>query len=459
VRSSHRLEIKKPVSCTKSLIILTTCGAVGPTYAQHDNLDRETLTNWHQWRGPLACGVAPEGDPPVEWSEQKNVPWKTPLPGDGSSSPIVWRDRVFVTTAVRTNRTVDALPPLTTEPPGGYKTERPRDYYRFTVLCIDRNNGRVLWDRTATEEVPHEGHQPTHGYASASPTTDGKRLYVSFGSRGIFGYDLDGNLLWKRDLGDMLTRFGWGEGTSPVIHGDSLVVNWDHEGDSALYVLDAPTGATRWKVDRNEVTSWSTPLVVERGSKTQVIVNATRRVTSYDLATGTILWECGGQTVNCIPSPVAAEGIVYCMSGYQGSALYAIPIDSTGDLTDSDKMAWKHRGGTPYVPSPLLVGGLLYFTAGNNPILSCLDARSGKAVIEATRLPKLTSIYASPVYASGRAYFVGRDGATVVLQHGPEYKVLSVNSLADPMDASPAIVGKQMFLRGHGHLYCVAQAQ
>lgn len=354
------------MSCNPLFALLAAYLAAGPAAPLPTSFDREKLANWHQWRGPLACGLAPAGDPPVEWSEAKNIAWRTAIPGDGSSSPIVWRDWVFVTTAVKTDRMADALPAVTAEPPGGYKTERPRNYYRFVVLCIDRASGRILWERTATEEVPHEGHQPTHGYASASPTTDGQRLYVSFGSRGIFGLDLDGNVLWKRDLGDMVTRFGWGEGSSPVLHRESLVVNWDHEGDSAIFVLDARTGATRWKANRDEVTSWSTPLVVEWRNRIQVIVSATRRVTSYDLDTGRVLWECGGQTVNCIPSPVAAEGIVYCMSGYQGSALYAIPLDSAGDLTGSGRVAWTHRGGTPYVPSPLLAGGHLYFTCSEN---------------------------------------------------------------------------------------------
>ena len=201
-----------------------------------------------------------------------------------------------------------------------------------------------------------KGNHRDHGYASASPTTDGEHLYVSFGSRGIYCYSFDGDLRWKRDLGRMRTRYGYGEGISPVVQGESLVVNWDQEEDSCLFVLDNRTGETRWKVARDDVTSWATPLVVEHQGVAQVITSATKRVRSYDLANGQLLWECGGQTVNAIPSPVAAGGTVVCMSGFRGSAAYALPLDARGDLTGSDRIVWQYDRDTPYVPSPLLYG-------------------------------------------------------------------------------------------------------
>ena len=440
----------------KRLIILTTCACFIRGSILADDFASRRELNWHQWRGPLANGVAPHGDPPVRWDENTNVQWKVEIPGEGSSTPIVWGDQVFVSAAIKTDRTVDSLPPPAAEPPGGYKTPRPTDYYRFVVISLDRKTGRVLWQRTANEEVPHEGRHKTNSYASGSPTTDGRYVYASFGSRGICCFDVEGNLRWTRDLGDMVTRFGWGEGTSPVLHGSRLAVNWDHEGDSFLAVLNAKTGETAWKVDRDEISSWSTPLVVEHGDVTQLIVSATRRVTGYDLETGEIVWECGGQTVNVIPSPVAADGKVLCMSGFQGSALFAIPLQSTGDLTDTDRILWHHDRGTPYVPSPLLYGDLLYFTRSNSAILSCLDAKTGEPLTEGTRLPGLKSLYASPVGAAGRVYFVGRDGTALVIKHQPELEILATNQLGEPIDASPAIVGKQIFLRGKGHLYCIA---
>lgn len=438
------------------LILLTICGCLASNIVRAEDFDTARRFNWHQWRGPLANGVAPHGDPPVRWDENTNIQWKVEIPGEGNSTPVVWGDQVFVSAAIETERAVDSLAPPAAEPPGGYKTPRPTNYFRFVVISLDRNTGRVLWQGTATEEVPHEGRHPTNSYASGSPTTDGRYVYASFGSRGVFCFDVEGNLRWKRDLGDMITRFGWGEGASPVLHRGRLVVNWDHEGDSFLVVLDAETGETLWRVDRDEISSWSTPLVVEHGGVTQLVVSATRRVTSYDLADGRIIWECGGQTVNVIPSPVVLGDVVYCMSGFQGSALYAVPLDSSGDLTDTGRVLWHYDRGTPYVPSPLLYENVLYFTRSNSAVLSCLNATTGEPRIEGVRLPGLSSLYASPVGAAGRVYFVGRSGTTVVIKHRPKLEILATNKLDDPIDASPVIVGKQMFLRGKTHLYCIA---
>ena len=437
--------------------IFILCICLPSTITAAAELDARRLDNWHQWRGPLASGVAPHGDPPTEWSESKNVKWKTKIPGLGHSTPIVWEDQVFLLAAIETDRTIDQLPELKLEPPGGYQTPRPMNYHKFVVIGVDRRTGRVQWQQTAVEEVPHEGRHGTNSYASASPITDGRRLIASFGSRGVFCYDLEGNLQWKRDLGDMVTRFGWGEGASPTVHGDSVVVNWDHEGDSHLFVLDAETGQTKWQVDRDEISSWSTPVVGEHNGTTQLIVSGTRRVAAYDLATGRVIWECGGQTVNVIPSPIVANGAVYCLSGFKGSAAYAISLDSKGDLTDSDRIIWHHDRGTPYVPSALLYGGLLFFNRSNAPILSCLNAATGEPLVDGRRMPELKSLYASPVGAADKVYFVGRSGTTLVLKNRPAMEIVAVNRLDDPIDASPAIVGRQMFLRGKEHLYCIAE--
>jgi len=412
---------------------------------------------WPQWRGPRADGTAPHANPPVRWSRTENVRWKREIPGEGSATPIVWRDRVFVVTAVQTDRVADAQP----ESDPSAKTAPPENIYQFVVLCMDRDSGKVRWRRVACEEVPHEGRHRTGSYASASPTTDGRRLYVSFGSRGIFCFDLEGRPLWQRDLGDMRTRYGWGEGASPVAHGESLVVNWDHEDQSFIAVLDAKTGKTRWKAERDEPTSWATPLIVEHKGRVQVIVNGTNRVRSYNLANGEVIWQCGGQTVNAIPSPLAAHGVVYCMSGYRGSAAVAVSLDAQGDLGDgaadgeeAQGVLWRHDRGTPYVPSPILVESQLYFTRSNSAVLSCLDAATGKPIFGEQRLPALSSIYASPAAARGRIYIVGRDGTTVVIRQGRKLEILATNRLEEPVDASPALAGDQLFLRGARHLYC-----
>jgi len=434
--------------------------------------------NWPQWRGPLADGVG-YGDPPIEWGPDKNIKWKTALPGRGSASPIVWQDRVFVLTAIPTERAptgggTDNAAPLTGggltgsgltgsgqagggRPGGGFGAlPAPDKFYQFAVICFDRGTGAQRWMRVATEAVPHEGGHSTNTFASGSPITDGKWLYASFGSHGIFCYDLDGNLKWRQNLGQMRTRNGFGEGSSPALHGDVLIVPWDHEEQSFLAALHAKTGELLWKVDRDEPTTWATPLIVEHGNRTQVVTNGTVRVRSYDLHTGELLWECGGQAANPIPSPVVHENLVYCMTGYRGYAVYALPLDAQGDITDTDKIAWKYTESGPYVSSPVLYKDQLYFTKARDGILSILDARTGDVVIDQMRLPGVSSLYASPVAAADRIYFTSREGTTVVLRHGSALDLLATNQLGEGIDASPAIVGSEMFLRGERHLYCIA---
>lgn len=378
------------------------------------------------------------------------------MPGRGSSTPIVWGDQVFVVTAIKSDRQVPAPQLPRVDPKFEKKTTPPTHIHQFVVLSYDRHTGKLRWKQTATEQVPHEGHHASHSYAAGSPTTDGKQLYVSFGSFGIYCYDLDGKLQWQRDLGKFNTRLGWGEAVTPVVHGDSLLLNCDQEANSFLYCLETKTGATRWKMSRDEKTSWNTPLVVKHKGKHQVILNGTSRVRSYDLESGKELWQCGGMTVNAIPSPVASEGTVYCMSGYRGAAALAISLDSTGDITGSDKILWRGDKGTPYVPSPLLLGSRLWFTQANNALLTSVDTKSGKVVLERERLPGQTSFYASPASAAGRIYLVDRAGTTLVLKQGNELEVMATNRLDDAIDASPALVGKQLFLRGK-YLWCIEE--
>jgi outer membrane protein assembly factor BamB len=415
------------------------------------------LDNWPHWRGPLVNGTAPHGDPPIHWDEHKNIKWKAPLSGRGSSTPIVWGDQVFVLTAEPTDRAVTPadLPPA--DPRFQKKTKAPEHFYKFGVESIDRQTGKVRWQQVAAERVPHEGHHDTHSYSGGSAATDGQRLYVSFGSFGNYCYDLSGKLIWQRDLGRLNTRLGWGEAVTPVIYGNNLLLNWDQEANSALICLDAKDGHTRWTADRDEHTSWNTPLVVEHQGRVQVIVNGTKRARSYDLETGKELWACGGMTVNAIPSAVTDGKIVYVMSGYQGSMACAIDLDASGDITDTTKVLWRHGKGTPYVPSPLLVGGRLWFTKANDGILTTLDVKTGKPVIDSARIAGLKNIYASPVSAAGRVYIVSRDGTTVVLKETDKLEVLATNRLDDEIAASPAIVGKELFLRGEKYLYCIAE--
>ncbi|MCL4180886.1 MAG: PQQ-binding-like beta-propeller repeat protein [Verrucomicrobia bacterium] len=413
----------------------------------------EAEQGWPRWRGPLATGAAPAASPPLRWSETENLKWKVAVPGFGTSTPVIWGDRVFLLTAKASGKQAEATP-AAGNPFGTFK---PEDTYQFIVLCYRRADGSLLWQRIVREEVPHEGHHRDHGFASGSPVTDGERLYAHFGSRGVYCLDLDGNLIWERDFGDMETRNAFGEGSSPALHGDTLVINWDHEGEDFIVALDKRTGETRWRRERDEPTGWATPLVVEHENRAQVIVNATGKVRSYDLASGEVIWECGGQTVNVIPSPVARNGVVYVTSGFRGSALFAIGLGATGDLAGTRSILWSHHKSTPYVPSPLIYEDLLYFVSGNTGMLSCFDAGSGLAHYEAERLPGLFGIYASPVAAAGRVYVMGRDGTAMVLKAGPTLEVLATNKLDDKVDASLALVDGEVFVRGHQHLYCLAE--
>ena len=434
-------------------------------------LQSNAASQWPSWRGPQANGVATDAHPPIQWSETNHVQWKVALPGRGSSTPILWDDQVFILTAIPTGpeaaaETADASgqPPDRSERPrrggaggGGGMVDRPTRAQQFTVLSFDRKTGKQRWTQSPRTQLPHEGHHKDHGFASASPVTDGKHLIVSFGSFGLYGYDLKGKLLWEKDLGDMRTRNSFGEGSSPALDGNTVVVLWDHEGDDFIVALDKRDGRELWRQTRDEPTGWCTPLIVSYGGRKQVIVNGTNKIRSYDLKDGKLLWECAGQTVNAIPSAVASQDRVFVMSGYRGNALQALRLDRSGDLTGTDGIVWSHAKSTPYVPSPLLVSDTLYFISNNSALLSAFDAVTGKAHFEAERLDGLNGVYASPVAADGRIYVVGRDGNTAVLRHGSRLEVLAKNHLEDGFDASPAIVGRQIFLRGRQSLYCISE--
>ncbi|MEM7354591.1 MAG: PQQ-binding-like beta-propeller repeat protein, partial [Acidobacteriota bacterium] len=423
--------------------------------------------HWPQWRGPQANGVAPHGDPPITWSESENVRFKVEIPGNALASPVVWGDQIFIlTTVAADDAAYQAARDAAAEKLA--KREWPPEVtpvaQRFVVMALSRHDGSVLWQRTAIEKVPHESHYIDSSWASASPLTDGQRLFAHFGSNGLFAYDLEGELLWQVDLGDMATRRRFGEGSSPALQGDTLVVNWDHEGDSFLVALEAATAKERWRVERpDEVTTWATPLIVEHGGRWQAVVPGTGRSRGYDLTTGEEIWSADGMTVNTIPSPVHRDGLVYLASGYRGNALQAVSLaDARGDITDTAAIRWSHDRHTPYVPSLLLYDDKVYFLKHNRNIFSCLDAATGEVLFTEQRLPGISNVYASPVGAAGRVYVVGRDGKAVVLEHGGagepcEFKVLAENSLDDGFDASPAIVGDEMYLRGRRFLYALAR--
>lgn len=423
-----------------------------------DEHPSERAGAWAQWRGPLATGVAPEADPPVRWSERENVRWKRALPGKGHSSPVVWGERVFVTSAVPFG---EALPPIVDDAPGTHDSVPVTQLQRFVALALDRRDGAILWQTTLREELPHEGGHVTGSYASASPATDGEVLIAPFGSRGLFALDLAGKLLWAQDLGRMSTKHAHGEGSSPLLAGESVVVVWDHEKGSFVVAFDRKTGEERWRVARDEETSWASPIAVEREGRTQLVVSGTKRIRAYDLADGKLLWQCGGLSSNVVCSPVSDGERVYAGSSYESQALLAIDLARAhGEITNGEAVLWTRRRATPYVPSLLLVSDTLYFLHHYQGFLARVSARTGAETERAFRLEGLDDVYASPVSAAGRVYVTDRSGVTMVLRHVPagsgELEVLARNELDDHFSASAALVGNELFLRGEQFLYCLA---
>jgi outer membrane protein assembly factor BamB len=406
---------------------------------------------WPQWRGPFATGVSGSASPPAEWSETKNIRWKVEIPGRGSSSPVIWGDRMFVLSAVPIG--LDAA--ASHAPRGGV---RPRDRYRFTVLAIDRRTGKTIWERTAREEQPHEAtHQDNGTYASSSAITDGRRVYAWFESQGMYVYDMDGATLWSKDLGDKTMRNQFGEGSTPVLSGDRLVIVWDHLGGSFVVSLDATSGRELWRVTRDEIDTWATPLVVEHDGRRQAVVPGKNKIRSYDLENGGVVWESKGVTMNPIPSPVFGDGLVFVTSGFQGNNLKAIRLaGAKGDITGTDSIVWTLDRDTPYVPSPLLYDGILYLLKSNSGILSAFDAKTGAPHYQLQRLEGIPEVFASPVGAGGRVYIAGRDGVVLVIRNGKTYDVLASNKLDDGFDASPALADDAIYLRGYRNLYAIA---
>jgi outer membrane protein assembly factor BamB len=408
---------------------------------------------WPQWRGAHFKGVSTTANPPVTWSETKNILWKVPLPGRGNSTPVVWGDRLFVTSAVPAGVAGEAQH----APRGGLPQ---RGMHRFVVMALDRKTGKTMWQHTAREQEPHEASHFENGtWASGSPITDGQRVFAYFESFGLYAYDMNGKLLWEKDLGDKRMRNEFGEGSTPVLYRDTLVVVWDHlNGQSFVAAIDARDGKELWKVARKEIDTWATPIVLEVNGRPQVVVPAMERVRAYDLADGGVVWESDGLTMNTIPSPVFEDGILILMSGFRGNDLKAIRVaDAKGNIDGTGAILWTMDRDTPYVPSPLLYDGILYFLKSNNGIVTAVDAKTGKPHYSQQRLDGVPNMFASPVAARGRVYFPGREGATQVIKSGPTFEVLATNRLDDSFDASPALVDNVLYLRGYKTLYAIAE--
>jgi outer membrane protein assembly factor BamB len=431
----------------KIISIIISVFLFSNSFAQNNN-------NWPQWRGPLGTGAALKGNPPTEFNETKNLKWKTAIPGTGHATPIVWGDKIIVQTAVPTEEKGDtSLMAKASRMPGSISDV----IHDFKVLLVNRETGKIIWEKTVIREMPQEGTHKLGSWASNSPCTDGEFIYAYFGSRGLFCLDFEGNIQWQKDFGQIKKVMSFGEGESPFLYKDRLFIQWDSEDESFMFAIDKKTGNEIWKVKRDEKSSWATPIVIEVNGKPQVITSATTQVRSYDYNTGEVIWSCTGMTRNVIPNPVYADGILYVMSGFRGNALLAIDVaNAKGDITATGAILWTYNQDTPYTPNPLLMDGKLYFLRANNGELTCLDAKTGKAFYSKQKLGEIGNLYSSPSGVGDRIY-VAAENICLVIKAGEKFEITASNPLEDNFHASPVIVGNELFLRGFKSLYCFSE--
>ncbi|MFN0088237.1 MAG: PQQ-binding-like beta-propeller repeat protein [Blastocatellia bacterium] len=413
--------------------------------------------HWPEWRGPSFNGMARTGAP-VEFNDTKNLKWKLEIPGRGFSTPVIWGNRMFLTTAIPTGKKGPVSPTGATHPQGGTGAGEEQ---RFVVLCLDRKTGKTLWERTASTAVPHEGYHRAYGsFASNSPVTDGKHLYAFFGSRGVFCFDLDGKPVWQKDLNvRMQIRNQFGEGGAPALAGNNLILNFDHEAESFIVALDKTTGKEVWRKGRDkEPSAWSTPLAIESKGRRELVVSGTGKVRSYDPQTGKVIWECAGLGLNVIPAPILQNDLVYVMSGFRDPKLMAIRLGREGDLTGTDAVAWSQTRGMSYTPSPVLHDNKIY-TLTDNAMLSCFNATTGEPYYHQKRLPQPDNFKASPIGADGKLYLASESGIVTVVKMGEQFEILAQNTFADQFFISSPIVAEgELFLRSKTHLFCVSDA-
>lgn len=412
--------------------------------------------NWPQWRGPDGSGISTEQNLPADWSPTRNIKWKTPIDGRGHSSPIVWGNYIFVTTAVEGDLVAGAkaVKHLSDGKEFLHPDSIGADHkHTFKVIAIDRNSGKILWQSVAWEGTPYDNRHRKSSYAASTPATDGKMVYAFFGTEGLYAYDFNGKLVWKADLGKLGT-VGMGTGTSPILFDNLVIVQCDEDNGESSFIaaLDKKTGREVWRMPRKVQVSWSTPLLVHTAKRAELITSGTEFVISYDPATGKELWRHKGVESNAIPSPVANSDTVFLVAGFPAKIAMAIKLGGSGDLTDVPNVPWTYAKGTAYVPSPILYGDYLYLTTDRG-ILTCLDAKTGEVKYEGGRIPIPATFTASPVAFEGKILLTSEDGDTFIVKAGPKHEVLATNSIGEAVYASPAIADGSIFIRGEKNLY------
>jgi len=443
MNSFHKIRIGLVIGLLSSLMFLTlTVGA----------------TNWPQWRGPGGMGISTETNLPVEWSATKNIKWKTAIAGRAHSSPVVWGNRLFITTAIEGPIVPGAK--AVKHMDEGKEFLHPDSIgadhkHTFKVICLSATNGKILWEQTAFEGTPYDNRHRKSSFAASTPATDGKLVYAFFGTEGLYAYDMNGKLAWKADLGKLGT-VGMGTGTSPILYENLVILQCDEENGAASFIvaLDKKTGKEMWRTPRKIQVSWATPILVPTAKRTELITSGTEAIIAYDPATGKELWRHKGVESNAIPSPVANQEMVFVSAGFPAKIAMAIRLGASGDLTDSANVAWKYAKGTAYVPSPILYGDYLYLTTDRG-ILTCLDAKTGEVKYEGGRIPIPATFTASPVAFDGKILLTSEDGDTFIIKAGPKHEILGTNSVGEPVYASPAIADRKIFIRGEKNIYCI----
>jgi outer membrane protein assembly factor BamB len=417
-------------------------------------------TQWAQWRGPEGRGIGAPGTYPTEWSATRNIAWKSPVPGRGHSSPVVWGDRVFVTTSIEGrpapgNKAPDHLG-YDLKPGYLHPDSVGADHeYTLKVLAFDARSGALLWERTAYDGVMYDNRHRKNTYASPTPVTDGTLVYAYFEAAGVYAFDFNGKPVWKSDALGRIAKGGMGPGTSPIVFENLLIVQADQEmgAGSAIVALDKRTGRQIWRTERTTRRSWATPLVVRTAGRTELVASGAEMVVAYEPLTGKELWRSKGVESHPIPSAVAGHGLIFLTAGSQAKRAMALRPGGTGDVT-ADAIAWTYRKGTAYVPSPILYGDYLYLMTDAG-LVTCLDALTGTVKYEGGRPPVPATFTASVVAFGDRLLMTSEDGDTFMLKPGPTHEIVGTNPLNEPVYASLALAGNTIYIRGAQNLYAI----
>lgn len=418
--------------------------------------------HWPQFRGPGSLGVADDPALPDKWSTTENVAWKTPIPGMGWSSPIVWGDRIFLTTVISAGEVEAPKKGLYF---GGERHNISQAEHRWVVYCLDFKSGKVLWEREVHRGTPPSTRHLKNSYASETPVTDGERVYAYFGNLGVFAFDFNGKQVWKVNFPVRKTRFGWGTAASPIVHRDRLYIVNDNDEESALLAFDKRTGRELWRTPREKGTNWATPFVWETERRTEIVTPGFKKIDSYDLD-GKLLWEVKGMSTIAIPTPFTKFGLLYVASGYVGDQhrpVYAIKPGASGDIslkegeTSNSHIAWYLPQGGPYNPSPIVYGDH-YYTLLDRGFFTCHDARTGREIYGKQRIdPASGAFTASPWAANGKIFCLSEDGDTYVIEAGAQYKLVGKNSLDEMCMATPAVARGSLLLRTASQLYRISR--